>query len=175
MKRIDALLILVLLGFTLAPAQKKTVKNVHITAKTIITESRSGAYVIDLSRDGTFYSIDADVDLNAVEIRTRDGQVTLSEAMRKLGISKSRSQEDDRGYRKEKASGSIFIGLGSDLLFQELPMLSTGRSVGYKCSGPICTCTSLADCFRMGTEGVCGPITVCTENVCTCSKSKTVN
>jgi hypothetical protein len=49
-----------------------------------------------------------------------------------------------------------------------------GGTLGYTCSGLLCTCTGDDDCNDMFSDGLCGPISSCDESgpepVCRCLK-----
>jgi hypothetical protein len=47
-----------------------------------------------------------------------------------------------------------------------------GKRLGYTCEGLQCTCTGDADCNDMFSDGVCGDIASCTDDVCKCLKFK---
>lgn len=73
MRRIIFAMTIVLAAGVIVLAQEKTIKRVEVTTRTITAQPKGQHYVIDATRSGTVYAIDADVDLSRVQVRTTGG------------------------------------------------------------------------------------------------------
>ena len=147
MKKIIATATLLLLGLSLTAAQKTgtraPVKRV-VSSRAIKGQPAGKPYVLDLSRKGTIYTLDADVDYSRVRVRTSKGDMTIQDVLTKSG-----------------AHGKLLVGTPSDMVaggLKTLNMTSRALSRGsgnrfIGCDGAICICTGDDDCNKMLSPG----------------------
>lgn len=153
MIRFALALVLVSLAFLSTIAQKKTVKQVQVSAETISRQPDQKPYTVDVTREGTVYVIAADVDYSRVSIKTSKGAESLSEMA-----------------RRAKRSGRLLIGKGSDIHFEDVHMNIAERRTSYSCDDTSCKCTGVNDCYLLGWTHKCKGGWTCDENGCTCFK-----
>jgi len=150
MKKIIATATLLLLGlsFSFTAAQKTDtkapVKRVQVTSRAITRQPTGKLYVLDLSRKGTIYTVDGDVDYSRVRVRTSKGEMRVQDVITKSG-----------------AHGKLLVGTPSDMVANGLKTLnmssralsrgSGNRFIG--CDGAICICTGDDDCNKMLSPG----------------------
>jgi hypothetical protein len=149
MKKIIATATLILLGlsFSFTAAQKTEtrapVKRV-VTSRAIKGQPAGKPYVLDLSRKGTIYTVDADVDYSRLRVRTSKGETSMQDVLTKSG-----------------ARGRLLVGTPSDMVsggLKTLNMTSRALSRGsgnrfIGCDGAICICTGDDDCNKMLSPG----------------------
>jgi hypothetical protein len=163
MKKIILAMTIFLMAFGSMIAQRRptglrrpAVKRVQVTADTVARQPASKAYILDLTRKGTAYSLASDIDYSRVRIRTSKGEKSLSELV-----------------GEGRKSSGVIVGMASDLrnLKLNLPTVS-GTIAKYSCEGLKCNCTGDVDCNEMFDAGVCGDVASCDngEGTCQCLK-----
>jgi hypothetical protein len=151
-KRMKRISLIVTAGLTLAllitaysrPPQTGAVKKVSVTTQTVASQAAGKPYVIDLTRSGTVYEIDAKVNSSQVQVRTEKGTQALSSLMKTASTSK------------------FLLGWGKDLnaLNFGFPPGNTFPSTGgvrrdATCGGGYCTCSGPKDCKDLNDSGLC--------------------
>lgn len=151
MKRIRLVSVaaLSLIALTLVHSQPQSPKSVVVTTQTIARQPRGKPYVIDLTRNGRTYTVTASV-ANRVRIRTPNGEIALSDVVRKLEITSSKFQ----------------IGTASDLRainfgFPPSGTFSTATARNFNCGVLFCECNGFGDCIALSLE--CGSVFLCYE------------
>jgi hypothetical protein len=154
MKKIILAVTLLSLAFSFTTAQKKSaIKHVPVTAATIAGQPTGKAYMMDLTRKGTIYSLAAGIDYSQVRVRTSKGEMTMADLLKKAGKS---------------VSGKLRVGMPSDMRTQKLGLTRiSGGPLNYNCSGILCTCTGDDDCNDMFTKEACS-IALCPDDGCWC-------
>jgi hypothetical protein len=145
-------------------AYAQTRKSIDVTPKMIATQPAEKPYVIDLSGDGTTYTVAASV-ANRVRIRTAKGEMELTDALKELGLAGSK-------YLIGTAKGLRAVNFGR----RRSPNNSNiaARSTGYSCAPEtFCTCNpnSTTDCFTLSRAECRDSILYCTNYICACLKS----
>lgn len=151
MKKINtaiALMVLTILSLGVTAGQKTTtrepIKRTAVTSKDITRQPAGKVYVLDLSRKGTIYTLDADLDYSRLRVRTSKGEMTVQDVITKSG-----------------AHGKLLVGTPGDMVTNGLKTLNmtsraTSRGSGNRfigCDGAICICTGDDDCNRMLSPG----------------------
>ena len=150
--------ILLVVGFgsaqkrTIEP-DKKPIKQVELTTRTLNAQTPGKQYTIDLTKAGTIYNIAADLDRSRVQIHTAKGDMTIAELLRKSG---------------KTVDGSIRIGMTSDLRAQRLGTRTGPGRLNYTCGDLGCSCSGDEDCNDMFNSNACGPVAVCNLDGCIC-------
>ena len=159
MKKIGLALTFLSLLFSLSIAQKEgskkiPIKQVPVSAQTVAARPAGKAYLLDLTRKGTIYSLGSDVDYSRVQVRTSKGEMTMADLLKKTG---------------RTVSGKLRVGMTSDIRTQKLALARiSGGTLNYNCEGILCTCTGDEDCNNMFTKEACGDIAACDERGCWC-------
>jgi hypothetical protein len=151
MRRTFSILTVVFMIFSLTAAQKTPVKQIRVTSQAVASQSNGKLYTLDLSHGGTVYSVEQDVELSRVQVRTSSGLLAMTELAKQAG-----------------RSGKLLVGQSRDVFSQDLRMISAAREAGYSCDTLVCKCKGFGDCYLMGKDGVCKGITVCDDKGCTC-------
>jgi hypothetical protein len=145
-----------------ASTQPTASREISITARDIRQVKASDRYVIDLTKKGIVYRIDANVGATSQRISVRAGgpELTLASWVRK--------------YLPPAALSSV---AGRDLRIGSKVVLSAwmkgqlggnGGSVDFTCSGLSCTCAGIVDCSDLFRTGLCGDIAACWGDNCSC-------
>jgi hypothetical protein len=117
----------------------RKVKQVHVTSRTL--SQRAGrAYIVDVSRVGTVYNVNAGIDYRHVRVRTPEGETPMSDVATKMAVT----------------GRSFMIGQLDDLISLLPPGGGTGTSEA-QCTGAICNCTGRKDCSDLSKSGKCLP------------------
>lgn len=147
-------------------AYAQTRKSIEVTPQMIAAQPGDKPYVIDLSGDGTTYTVAASV-AKRVRIRTAKGETGLTDALKEVGgLTGSK-------YLIGTAKGLRAVNFGR----RRSPNNSNiaARSTGYSCDHEtFCTCnpTSTSDCFELSRAECRDSILYCTDYICACLKSK---
>lgn len=127
-----ALVTLLITAYSRTP-QTEAVKKVSVTAKTIASQPAGKPLVLDLTKRGTVYEIDANVNYSQVRIRAAIGERQLS--------------------RKAGATGKFLVGHGDDLSAINFGFSGGGtlppldpKPTEAKCDKNTCYCVGPKDC-----------------------------
>ena len=145
-------------------AYAQTRKSIDVTPKMIATQPADKPYVIDLSGDGTTYTVAASV-ANRVRIRTAKGETELTHTLKELGLTGSK-------YLIGTAAGLRAVNFGQ----RRSPNNSNiaARSTRFGCGlADVCWCNpkSTTDCFALSRAECRDSILYCTDKICYCVKS----
>jgi hypothetical protein len=139
MKRIHLIAVAGVISITLIFASAQPRKSIEVTSQTLARQPRSKPYVMDLTRKGKTYKVDANI-VSRVRIRTSQGETALSDLMKKL----------------EVTSTKVLIGSASDLRalnFGVPPNRTspTAMATNFKCDPvlPVCECDGFGDCIAL--------------------------
>lgn len=133
-------------------AQKKRVKQVQVTKRSIASLPPGKPYVIDLSQGGTVYNLAADLDYSSVKIRTSKGLVAITELTKNLNH-----------------ANDLIVGMSDDIRFKDLEA-TVARQTNYSCGILTCECTGPADCVNLDRSGTCKGAWSCDRSGCACWK-----
>jgi hypothetical protein len=169
MKKIILSVLILLSAFSFAAAQRgttgqkgttaqkeKPVKQVQVTAQTIASQPAGKPYVIDLTRNGTIYTLDVGIDYSRVRVRTPKGEMVLSDAIKKVSL------------KQPQTGGKLLLGSLSDL---RDPRPDGGTIERIDCDGAAtCSCKGFSDCLRLVLLGCCRVDLDCSGDGCWCWK-----
>ena len=162
MKEIIFAVTLLLLTFNFNAAQKNTtssskkpIKQAHVTAQTIAAQPAGKAYVIDLTRKGTIYTLDAGIDYSRIRVVTPTGERALSDVINNVGL------------KQLQTGGKLRLASFGDLLEP-----TGGVSPMINCSASAtCVCTGFSHCLLLELGGCCRTQMECTASGCWCWKT----
>lgn len=138
---------------SVAAQKRPVVKEVQVAPQASAREPQ----VLNLTKKGTIFSVPAGADYTRVVVRTRKGDMTVADLLKKTG---------------RNITGPLRIGLTSDIRAQRAAAahgaIGGGRRLNYDCGDLACACTGDDDCENLFTSGKCGPIAVCYPDGCVC-------
>jgi hypothetical protein len=157
---------------------------VHVDSSMFAGEPIETRVLLDLTTPGIVYEIDgsdAALDLSRIDLALRSGRTLslsdwLSSQERPINTqSRFRLAGDARDLTSTTgAEERDDVGVSTAPLTARRTAVGVRgvfggvKTLGYTCSGLMCTCSGDADCNDMFTSDVCGDVAVCDENGCSC-------
>lgn len=133
-------------------------KQVSVSSKVLASQAAGKPYSLNLTRTGTVYNLDANLDYNRIQVHTAKGNMTMAELVKKSG---------------KEVKGKAVIGMTSDIRAMRIALTRVGgggRGLGYDCGDLACICSGEDDCIDLFDTTKCGPIAVCypDSGICIC-------
>lgn len=147
MKRISMVIALALAALVFAysqtaravPPQAGAGTKIQVTSQTLTSQPAGKPYVIDTSSTGKVFEIAAGIDYSRVQVRTARGVTSLSDLVRKFGVTGK--------FLLGSANALNAIGFGfSDNRVNVPPGVVVAE---VKCKGGVCSCEWGRDCNDM--------------------------
>lgn len=147
MKKLTLAVTILVLLLGLALGQKKpTIKQVNVTAQTVMRRPAKTGYVLNLTRRGTLYNLAEDVDNSRIQIHSAKGSVTMADLIKSSG---------------QDLHGKAVVGLISDIRAMKIGSGRTGGGLNFTCGAAACVCHGDEDCNHLFSTNSCGPFAVC--------------
>lgn len=123
----------------------QTRQTVAVTTQTLSAHTASNPYLVDLTRSGKIYNFAAGLDHNRIRLRTENGEMGLSDYVRKVGITGTSflmGTESDLSAINYGATGGI-------------PPARDDVGSAVKCAADYCSCIAGTDCKDMAKAKLC--------------------